>query len=191
MTPKVLIIYHSRHGSVAAMANKIAIGAQSAGAEVTIRTVSGNGDTITNEHLAHPVVRKDELLAAHAIVTGSPVRFGQMSAPLKQFWEQTSDLWLQGALIDKLGGVFTASASLHGGQEANLLGMMLPMLHHGMLIVGQPYDAPELLQTQTGGTPYGPSHVSGAQQSATLSPEEQRLCLVFGKRIAGLAAKLV
>lgn len=191
MTPKVLIIYHSRHGSVAAMANKIAIGAQSAGAEVTIRTVSGTGDTTTNEHLAHPVVRKDELLTAHAIVTGSPVRFGQMSAPLKQFWEQTSDLWLQGALIDKLGGVFTASASLHGGQEANLLGMMLPMLHHGMLIVGQPYDAPELLQTQTGGTPYGPSHVSGAQQTVSLSPDEQRLCLVFGKRIAGLAAKLV
>jgi NAD(P)H dehydrogenase (quinone) len=191
MKPKVLIIYHSRHGSVAAMANKIAIGAQSAGAEVFVRTVSSAGDAATNEHPAHPVVSKDELLAAQAIITGCPVRFGQMSSQLKQFWEQTSDLWLQGALIDKIGGVFTASASLHGGQEANLLGMMLPMLHHGMLIAGQPYDAPELLQTKTGGTPYGPSHVSGAQQSTVLTPEEQRLCLTYGKRLAMLAAKLL
>lgn len=191
MSPNVLIIYHSRHGSVAAMANKIAIGAQSAGAQVTLRTVPAGADMQSPGDAQHPAVSKAELLAADVIITGSPVRFGQMSAQLKLFWEQTSDLWLQGALIDKIGGVFTASASLHGGQEANLLGMMLPMLHHGMLLAGQPYDAPELMQTQTGGTPYGPSHHSGLQQSATLSPDEQRLCLAFGKRLATLAAKLL
>jgi NAD(P)H dehydrogenase (quinone) len=173
------------------MANKIAIGAQSAGAQVTLRTVPAAGDMQTAGDAQHPAVSKAELLAADVIITGSPVRFGQMSAQLKLFWEQTSDLWLQGALIDKIGGVFTASASLHGGQEANLLGMMLPMLHHGMLLAGQPYDAPELMQTQTGGTPYGPSHHSGVHQSANLSPDEQRLCLAFGKRLATLAAKLL
>lgn len=197
MTPTVLIIYHSRHGSVAQLAAKIAIGAQSAGATVLLRTVapldgpSAGGHSAGDQGTsAHPQVCRQDLLDAQAIAFGCPVRFGQMSAELKHFWDQTTDLWLQGALIDKVGGVFTASASLHGGQEANLLGMMLPLLHHGMLLAGQPYDAPELMQTRSGGTPYGPSHVSGTTQDAQLTPDEHRLCLAFGKRLATLAAKL-
>jgi len=185
--PQVLVLYHSRHGSVAQLAAKIAIGAESAGATVVLRTVPSLDNRPTGEH---PTLCRQDLLAADAIAFGCPVRFGQMSAELKHFWEQTSDLWLQGALIDKVGGVFTASASMHGGQEANLLGMMLPLLHHGMLIAGQPYDAAELMRTHSGGTPYGPSHVSGLTQDPTLSPDEHRLCIIFGKRLATLAAKL-
>lgn len=199
MTAKVLVLYHSRHGSVAAMAGKIAVGIQSGGAQAIIRSVAGFASPTANstdatantQSFGHPPVSRQDVLAAQAIITGSPVRFGQMSAELKMFWEQTSDLWLQGALIDKIGGVFTSSASLHGGQEANLLGMMLPMLHHGMLIAGQPYDAPELMQTRSGGTPYGPSHLSGTAQNSELSPEEHRLCLAYGKRLATLANKLI
>ncbi len=189
MPAQVLILFHSRHGSVQALAEKIAVGVQSTGAEALLRTVSPLGAHPANS--AYPIVSKAELVQADALAIGSPVRFGHMSTEMKYFWEQTTDLWLQGALIDKPAGVFTASSSMHGGQEANLLGMMLPLLHHGMLLLGQPYDVPALHQTQTGGTPYGPSHVSGLQGSAQLSPHETTLCLEFGKRLARIAGKLL
>jgi NAD(P)H dehydrogenase (quinone) len=193
MSAQVLILYHSRHGSVQLLAEKIAVGVQSAGAEALLRTVAPiNPATVAD--LAHPIVSKAELRSAAAIAIGSPVRFGQMSAEMKIFWEQTSDLWLQGALIDKPAGVFTASSSMHGGQEANLLGMMLPLLHHGMVLLGQPYDAPALHQTQSGGTPYGPTHVAmhgnGHAATAQLTSHEAILCLEFGKRLARFARKL-
>lgn len=189
MSAQVLILYHSRHGSVQLLAEKIAIGVQSAGAEAILRTVAPITPNATQSP-AHPLVSKAELLQADALAIGSPVRFGQMSVEMKYFWEQTTDLWLQGALIDKPAGVFTASSSMHGGQEANLLGMMLPLLHHGMVLLGQPYDAPALHQTQSGGTPYGPSHVSGHSGSQQLSQHETNLCLEFGKRLARFAGKL-
>lgn len=198
MPAPVLILYHSRHGSVQLLAEKIAVGVQSTGAEAWLRCVAplqpgataGDPSLASHSPTNHPLVSKAELVQAGAIAIGSPVRFGQMSAEMKFFWEQTSDLWLQGALIDKPAGVFTSSSSMHGGQEANLLGMMLPLLHHGMVLLGQPYDAPALHQTQSGGTPYGPTHVAGHGQSTQLSNHETILCLEFGKRLARFAGKL-
>jgi len=187
MTAQVLILYHSRHGSVQLLAEKIAIGVQSTGSEAVLRCVSPWQSSTTP---AHPVVSKADLVQADAIAVGSPVRFGQMSSEMKYFWEQTSDLWLQGALIDKPAGVFTSSSSMHGGQEANLLGMMLPLLHHGMVLLGQPYDCPALHQTQSGGTPYGPTQVAGHAGKAVLSTHEATLCVEFGKRLARFAGKL-
>lgn len=187
MSAMVLILYHSRHGSVQQLAEKIAIGVQSAGAEVMLRCVA---PWQVSDSLPHPIATKDDLVKANAIAVGSPVRFGQMSSEMKFFWEQTSDLWLQGALIDKPAGVFTSSSSMHGGQEANLLGMMLPLLHHGMVLLGQPYDAPALHQTQSGGTPYGPTQVTGHHRQQMLSAHEATLCVEFGKRLAHFARKL-
>lgn len=187
--PTVLILYFSRHGSVRALAEKIAIGAQLAKANVLIRTVPAlNQQDVSAQH---PQVTVDELISADAIAVGSPVRFGQMAAEMKAFWDQTTPLWLKGQLIDKPAGVFTSSSTHHGGNEATLLGMMLPLLHHGMVIVGQPFDAPELHQTQTGGTPYGPSHVTGILDQKALSTHEQQLAMSFGKRLATIAGKLV
>ncbi len=190
--PTVLVLYHSRHGSVRALAEKIAIGVAATGATPIVRTVAnlqGHGHQ-PELPLAHPIVTLAELTEADAIAVGSPVRFGQMSAEMKAFWDQTTAIWLKGQLIDKPAGVFTSSSTQHGGNEATLLGMMLPLLHHGMVIVGQPFDAPELHQTQTGGTPYGPSHVTGLADNKMLSVHEQQLAIAFGKRLAQIAGKL-
>jgi NAD(P)H dehydrogenase (quinone) len=137
-----------------------------------------------------PFASKDDLRECAALAVGSPTRFGNMAAAMKAFWDSTSDLWLSGALIDKPAAVFTASASLHGGQESTLLTMMLPLLHHGMLIVGLPYSEPALVATTTGGTPYGPSHVAGANDERPLSDHERELCMALGKRLARLATRL-
>ncbi len=190
--PTVLVLYHSRHGSVRALAEKIAIGVAAAGAVAMIRTVANltTQPQHAEEQLNHPVVTLAELIDADALALGSPVRFGQMSAEMKAFWDQTTAVWLKGQLIDKPAGVFTSSSTQHGGNEATLLGMMLPLLHHGMIIVGQPFDAPELHQTQTGGTPYGPSHVTGLADNKHLSIHEQQLAIAFGKRLAHIAGKL-
>jgi NAD(P)H dehydrogenase (quinone) len=189
MPATVLVLYHSRHGSVAALAEKIAVGVEAAGGRALLRTVPAL-DAGENTTAQHPVLAPHELLEADALAIGSPVRFGLMSAEMKAFWDNTSGLWLKGALIDKPAGVFTSSSSMHGGNEATLLGMMLPLLHHGMLLVGAPYDQPALHQTQSGGTPYGPSHVTGAEHSTTLSSHEQQLAVQFGKRLALIAGKL-
>lgn len=190
--PTVLVLYHSRHGSVRALAEKIAIGVNAAGGSALIRTVASfaNDSAQAMAQPFHPVVSMTELISADALAMGSPVRFGQMSAEMKAFWDQTTSVWLKGQLIDKPAGVFTSSSTQHGGNEATLLGMMLPLLHHGMIIVGQPFDAPELHQTQTGGTPYGPSHVTGPQDTHQLSLHEQQLAIAFGKRLAQIAGKL-
>ncbi|MEH6455710.1 MAG: NAD(P)H-dependent oxidoreductase, partial [Cocleimonas sp.] len=124
------------------------------------------------------------------LALGSPTRFGNMAAPLKFFLEKTSGQWLSGSLVGKPAGVFTSTSSLHGGQEATLLSMMIPLLHHGMLISGLPYSESELLTTTTGGTPYGPSHVAGANSDLPLSDDEKALCMAQGKRLANLALKL-
>lgn len=187
MSVQLLILYYSRHGSVAALAEKIAIGAQQAGAEVMLRTVPALDGSVVG---MHPHVTEQDLLVADGFAFGSPVRFGNMAAPLKAFWDNTSSLWLKGALMDKPAGVFTSSGSMHGGNEANLLSMMLPLLHHGMLVIGLPYLEPELHHTQTGGTPYGPSHVSGLSGASHLSKDEHQLAIQFGKRLALAAIAL-
>ncbi len=187
MSVQLLILYYSRHGSVAALAEKIAIGVQQAGAEVMLRTVPALDGSAVG---IHPQVTEQDLLNADGFAFGSPVRFGNMAAPLKAFWDNTSSLWLKGALMDKPAGVFTSSGSMHGGNEANLLSMMLPLLHHGMLVIGLPYLEPELHHTQTGGTPYGPSHVSGLSGASHLSKDEHQLAIQFGKRLALAAIAL-
>jgi NAD(P)H dehydrogenase (quinone) len=183
----VLILYYSRHGSVATLAEKIAVGVAATGATAMIRTVP---DFSADHQPRHPLIQKEELIQADALALGSPVRFGLMAAEMKAFWDNTSDLWLKGQLIDKPAGVFTSSSSMHGGNEATLLGMMLPLLHHGMVLMGIPYEEPALHQTQTGGTPYGPTHVSGSNATSMLSVHEQQLALSFGKRLATIAGKL-
>lgn len=192
----VLVLYYSRHGATAEMARLIARGAEAIdGVEAMIRTVpevSTNCEAteprVPNE--GAPYVTLDELKQASALALGSPTRFGNMAAPLKYFLEQTSGHWLSGSLVGKPAGVFTSTSSLHGGQEATLLSMMIPLLHHGMIITGLPYTESDLLSTQTGGTPYGPSHVAGSDNSNPLSNEEKTLCKAFGKRLATLANKL-
>jgi len=187
MTCTVLILYYSRHGSVAALAEKIASGVQLGGAEAKVRCIAGfNSDTPTK----HPIVELAELRSCDGLAFGSPVRFGNMAAEAKAFWDNTTSCWLKGELINKPAGVFTSSSSMHGGNEANLLSMMLPLLHHGMVLMGIPYSEPELHKTQSGGTPYGPSHVSGMTADTQLSVEEQRLALAFGKRLAHLSLAL-
>jgi NAD(P)H dehydrogenase (quinone) len=137
-----------------------------------------------------PYATLDDLRACAGMVLGSPTRFGNMAAPLKYFLDSTSSLWLSGALAGKPAGVFTSTSSLHGGQETTLLSMMLPLLHHGMIIVGVPYTEGDLLSTSTGGTPYGPSHLAGIDSDRPLTEEEKRLCIALGRRVAEIARRL-
>lgn len=187
MSAQVLILYYSKHGSVAALAEKIAIGITQAGATAVIRCIAGFDKEQSSRH---PAVSNADLSVCDGLAFGSPVRFGNMAAEAKAFWDNTSGVWLKGELINKAAGVFTSSGSMHGGNEANLLSMMLPLLHHGMVLMGIPYAEPELHNTQSGGTPYGPTHVSGLQGNTKLSVDEQRLAVAFGKRLAHLSISL-
>ena len=186
---KILIVYYSRHGSVARMAEQISLGVDSNPAcEAVVRSlpaISAEGDT----DIAVPPAQISDLESCAGLILGSPGYFGNMSAPMKHFLDQTSALWLSGSLIDKPAGVFTATQSLHGGQETVLTSMMLPLLHHGMLISGIPYSEAALNQTTAGGTPYGASHVAGPS-GRPLSEHESNACRALGKRIADLADKL-
>lgn len=182
----VLILYYSRHGSVLNLARAIARGVESSGIEAKIRTVADG----TNSEPDYPLVSSEDLANCSALALGSPCRFGTMAAPLKQFLETTSNLWLSGALIDKPACVFTSSSSMHGGNEATLLSMSLPLLHHGMLLLGVPYSEPELNRTETGGSPYGASHVAGLNSSSDLSKSESAICQSLGQRL-GKTAKLI
>lgn len=192
----VLILYYSRHGATVGMAQHVARGVESvAGCEAVLRTVpeiSEVCEAVADSVPAQgaPYVSLDDLKACDALALGSPGRFGNMAAPLKYFLEKTSSLWLSGSLVGKPAGVFTSTSSLHGGQESTLLSMMLPLLHHGMLITGLPYAEADLISTQSGGTPYGPTHVSGSDSTRPLTDEEKRLCFALGKRLAQLAHKL-
>ena len=136
-------------------------------------------------------VGKDDLINCDGLILGSPTRFGNMAAPLKHFLDSTADLWLNGSLINKPAAVFTSTSSLHGGQETTLISMMLPLLHHGVMILGLPYSLPALTETKTGGTPYGPSHLAGPNSDLPLSKEEAQLCKALGKRVAEVTTKLV
>ena len=191
----VLILYYSRNGATAEMARQIARGVEATGMEARLRTVpavstvcEATEDDIPSE--GAPYASLDDLRDCKALALGSPTRFGNMAAPLKYFLDGTSELWMAGALIDKPAGVFTSTASLHGGQETTLTSMMLPLMHHGMIMVGLPYSESELLTSNAGGTPYGPSHVAGSDSKRPLTEDEKQLCLALGRRLATLANQL-
>ncbi|MDD9893057.1 MAG: NAD(P)H:quinone oxidoreductase [Gammaproteobacteria bacterium] len=194
--PKVLILFYSRHGATADMARLIAQGAEQQGAEALLRTVPELQTIEANKHQAKlaqsgpPYCTEADLHLCDALALGSPTRFGNMAAPLKHFIDSTSSTWMNGDLAGKPAAVFTSTGSLHGGQESTLLSMMLPLLHHGMVISGLPYSEAALMRTTTGGTPYGPSHLAGTETDKAISEDEKNLCLALGKRLAELAAKL-
>ena len=192
----ILVLYYSRNGSVAAMAQLIARGVEQVpGMRARLRTVPAVSalceaveDSIPAE--GPPYATPDDLRECAGLALGSPTRFGNMAAPLKYFLDGTGGLWLSGALAGKPAAVFTSTSSLHGGQETTLLSMMLPLLHHGMLIMGLPYTETDLLTTAGGGTPYGASHWAGMDSNLPLSEEEKRLCRALGKRLAETARSL-
>ncbi len=192
----VLVLYYSQGGAVKEMAQVIARGIESVnGVKARIRTVpkvSANCEATESEVPATgaPYVELKDLEECIGLALGSPTRFGNMAAPMKYFLDGTTSLWLKGALIGKPAAVFTSSGSMHSGKETTLLTMMLPLLHHGMLMVGLPYSEPALSSTKTGGTPYGASHIGGAMDDQPLSEDEKKLCLALGKRLAETALKL-
>jgi NAD(P)H dehydrogenase (quinone) len=194
---EILVLYYSRHGSVARMARQIARGIDGvSGAQARLRTVpavSAETEKVAADVPADgpPYATHRDLRECDGLLLGSPTRFGNVAAPLKYFLDSTSALWLSGDLAGKPAAVFTSTGTLHGGQEATLLTMMLPLLHHGMLLVGLPYTEPALSATASGGTPYGASHVAGLGGSPRgLSRDEEQLCEALGRRVATLALKL-
>jgi NAD(P)H dehydrogenase (quinone) len=194
---EILIVYYSRHGATAELARHAARGIESvAGCTATLRTVplvSAESERPVKPvpDAGAPYATNDDLRRADGLLLGSPTRFGNMAAPLKYFLDGTSSLWLDGTLAGKPAAVFSASQTMHGGQESTLLTMAMPLLHHGMLWLGLPFTERSLNQTRTGGTPYGATHVSGmATQPGTLSDDEIVLAQALGKRVADVAATL-
>ena len=191
----ILVLFYSQFGATREMAEVIADGIESTGAQARLRTVpkvSANieaTDPSVPENGAVYCTQKD-LAQCDGLVMGSPTRLGNMASPLKYFLDGTGAIWMNGSLVDKPAAVFTSCSSMHGGQESTLLSMMLPLLHHGMVISGVPYTESSLSETLTGGTPYGASHLAGANSDNPLSEHEQELCLALGKRVAKLAFAL-
>ena len=194
--PEILILYYSQGGAVKEMAQLIARGVESVdGTKARIRTVpkvSTNCEKTEPDipNSGDPYVELNDLQECIGLALGSPGYFGNMAAPLKYFLDSTTGLWLKGALIGKPGALFTSTGSMHGGNETVLLSMMVPLIHHGMLIVGIPYSQAELSSSQSGGTPYGASHVGGAMDDKPITADEKKLCLALGKRLAQTALKL-
>lgn len=193
---EILVLYYSQGGAVKEMAQLIARGVESVnGAKARIRTVpkvSANCEATESDipNSGDPYVELSDLEECIGLALGSPTRFGNMAAPMKYFLDSTTSLWLKGALIGKPAAVFTSTGSLHGGNETTLITMMLPLMHHGMLMVGLPYSEPALSATQSGGTPYGASHIGGAMDDKKITEDEKKLCLALGKRLAETALKL-
>lgn len=193
---EALVLYYSRSGNTAAMARQIARGIDEVtGAQARLRTVP----TVSpRTETASPAVPDDgppyanlaDLRECSALALGSPTRFGNMAAPLKHFLDGTGTEWLSGTLAGKPACVFTSTATLHGGQETTLLSMMVPLLHHGMLLLGLPYTEPRLTDTDSGGTPYGPSHRAGPDADRELTPAERELCRAQGRRLAETMMRL-
>ena len=193
---EILVLYYSAGGSVREMAQLVARGVnQVAGAAARLRTVP---PVAPRTQVAEPpvpdagapYVELADLEQCAGLALGSPTRFGNMAAPLKYFLDTTGALWAKGTLVGKPAAVFTATASLHGGQETTLTSMMLPLLHHGMLIVGLPYTLAEVTTTASGGTPYGASHWAGPNDDKPLTDDERTLCIALGKRLAEISLKL-
>ena len=195
--PYILVLYYSRGGTTAKMAQAIAQGVETVtGIEARLRTVpavsascEATEDSIPSSGAIY--CSEDDLKNCTGLVMGSPTRFGNMAAPLKYFIDSTSNLWMTGKLVNKPAGVFTATSSLHGGQETTLMSMALPLIHHGMVFCGIPYTESAVIHTQTGGTPYGASHWAGTEGERSLSEHELKLCQAQGKRIATLGLALL
>ena len=194
--PEILVLYYSRSGATADMARMIARGIEEVPQmQARIRTVppistvcEAVADSIPDQ--GPPYASIDDLTQCEGLALGSPTRFGNMAAPLKYFLDSTGSLWLAGALAGKPAAVFTSTASMHGGQETTLVSMLLPLLHHGMLVVGLPYTETALMQTHSGGTPYGASHFAGQASDLAITADEKQLCRVLGKRLASVAHRL-
>jgi NAD(P)H dehydrogenase (quinone) len=193
---EVLVLFYSRKGSTAELARQVCRGIESvAGVRAKLRTVPNITSVVAPLEPAVPAdgppfATTQDLRDCAGLVLGSPTRFGNMAAPLKHFLDGTSDLWLSGALAGKPAGVFTSTQSMHGGQETTLLSMMLPLFHHGMILVGLPYTEAALSRTVTGGSPYGASHVAGEESQPQLSPDEKILAQLLGRRVADLVTQL-
>ena len=192
---KILVLYYSRFGATQQMAELIAEGAEQAGAEAVIRTVPAISTTTEATEPSIPesgalYCSEDDLANCNGLVLGSPTRFGNMAAPLKYFLDGTGGAWMSGQLVGKPAAVFTSASSMHGGHESTLLTMMMPLLHHGMLITGIPYTEPNLNETTTGGTPYGASHYAGSKSDKPLSNNEQMICKSLGSRVAQISQSL-
>ena len=194
--PEILVLYYSRHGAIRQMAQYVARGiGQTSGMSARLRTVPPvsplpEATAPSVPDAGAPYAELKDLEECIGLALGSPTRFGNMAAPLKHFWDTTAELWLSGKLAGKPAALFTSTGSLHGGQETTLLSMMLPLLHHGMVIVGLPYTEPELFATTAGGTPYGASHHAGAAGDRPVTDQERRLCLALGRRLAAVAVRL-
>jgi NAD(P)H dehydrogenase (quinone) len=191
----LLVLYYSRYGATAEMAHQVARGAEEAGVESRLRSVPPVSTVCEATEPSvpdsgAPYADQDDLEHCCALALGSPTRFGNMAAPMKYFLDGSSALWLAGGLAGKPAGVFTSTSSLHGGQESTLLSMMLPLLHHGMMIMGLPYSETGLVHTEAGGTPYGPSHVAGINNDRPLTDIERELCQALGRRLATTALAL-
>jgi len=192
----ILVLYYSRHGAVREMANLVARGVESVPpVQARLRTVppvstvvEATADAVPES--GDPYAEHDDLRECAGLALGSPTRFGNMAAPVKYFLDSTVGLWLSADLEGKPAGVFTSTGSLHGGQETTLLSMMLPLLHHGMILVGQPYSEPALTNTKSGGTPYGPSHVAGRNSDLPITEDEKTLCRALGRRLAQTTIRL-
>lgn len=192
---EILVLYYSRTGSVAQLARQIARGVEEGGCVARLRTVaavatatSAPGPQVPAQ--GPPYVERADLDECAGIVLGSPTRFGNMAAPLKHFLDGTGAEWVSGSLVGKPAAVFTSTSTMHGGQESTLLSMMLPLLHHGALIVGLPFTEPLLNSTRSGGSPYGATHLAGIDSQLPLSDEEKALARALGRRVAEIARKL-
>ena len=196
MRRDILVLYYSRSGAVRQMAQAVARGIElvpQISARVrTVPQVSTVCEAVQSEIPSEgaPYAELQDLEQCIGVALGSPTRFGNMAAAMKYFWDGTGELWLKGALAGKPAALFTSTGTLHGGQESTLLSMMLPLLHHGMLIVGLPYTEPDLSSTSDGGTPYGASHLAGLTDQREISQVERRLCVALGRRLAQIAVKL-
>ncbi|MDA8092571.1 MAG: NAD(P)H:quinone oxidoreductase [Betaproteobacteria bacterium] len=194
--PEVLVLFYSRSGAVREMAHLVARGIEQVdGMRARLRTVPPVSTVCEAVAPAvpdagAPYVLPSDLEECAGLALGSPTRFGNMAAGMKYFWDSTGELWRKGTLVGKPAAVFTSTASQHGGQETTLVSMMLPLLHHGMVIVGLPYTEPELAMTEGGGTPYGASHVAGTGGEKAITAPERRLCLALGRRLSDTARRL-
>lgn len=194
--PDILVLYYSHHGSVREMARHVARGIEAVdGMAARVRTVPRVSSVAEATEPEVPIdgapyCELADLEECAGLALGSPARFGNMAAPMKYFWDGTAQPWLGGTLIGKPAAVFTSAGTMHGGQEAALLSMIIPLLHHGMLIVGLPYDIPELSTTASGGTPYGASHLAGTASDRAVDETEKRLCIALGRRLAEVVARL-
>ena len=193
---EILVVYYSRNGTTAQLARQVCRGVESVtGAAARLRSVppvsaESERPVAAVPDQGAPWATLDDLATCDGLILGSPVRFGNMAAPLKYFLDQTSGLWLRGGLVDRPAAVFTSSQTMHGGQESTLLSMMLPLIHHGMLIVGIPFTEAALNRTQSGGSPYGASHVAGINGENPISEDERTLARALGRRVAETCARL-